>query len=469
VAIVIRIGQTGEAALIGFMTAGAYLALAPAVVNGDGLGYLKAATGGGLYPGHLTYVPLLRLAARLLAAGPRPVDALWAGRLVSAAGAWLAVGSTGTAAARLCGARAGRVAALGLAASFGMVAAGSDVESYAPALGAIGVFVYALARRRDGGAGWSALAALAIVTATLLHVENLLLLGPAVVASPGRERPWIVALVGVVVGGWYASVAPALGWLAGSSHGFHYPITPLSPAVALYGAAKALVYSPYPYEASWARVLGQFLVGAVALLALARLARRGGAPLGPGATWAWAIPYAAVGMAFFASDAERWVFLLPLGWLSVAAAGRPGRALAVAGLLAVANLVLWLPVARDDGFRARARLASRHLRAGDLVICPGHGWDEYLGFYEGPPVEIFPLVYYAGALGGRAPLAQALAAARARAERRGARALAVRLDDRRDPLGWKELRPFGVTPVTVGELVPGRRVPLGDGVAEIEP
>jgi hypothetical protein len=46
--------------------------------------------------------------------------------------------------------------------------------------------------------------------------------------------------------------------------------------------------------------------------------------------------------------------------------------------------------------------------------------------------------------------------------------LGVRLDDDRDPLGWKELRPLGVTPATVGELLPGKRVPLGDGVFALE-
>jgi hypothetical protein len=40
----------------------------------------------------------------------------------------------------------------------------------------------------------------------------------------------------------------------------------------------------------------------------------------------------------------------------------------------------------------------------------------------------------------------------------------VRLEDDSDPLGWKELRRFGLGPSEVGALLPGRRVPLGDDV-----
>ena len=41
-------------------TAALAVALRPAVVNGDGLGYLKAAPTGIVVPGHLGYLPLLR-------------------------------------------------------------------------------------------------------------------------------------------------------------------------------------------------------------------------------------------------------------------------------------------------------------------------------------------------------------------------------------------------------------------------
>src|SRR5438270_10856191 len=70
-------------ALAAVAVAVAYLAMAPVVVNGDGLGYLKAALSGTLYPGHLGYVPLLALVAKISGA-TQPMELLWPARVVSA-------------------------------------------------------------------------------------------------------------------------------------------------------------------------------------------------------------------------------------------------------------------------------------------------------------------------------------------------------------------------------------------------
>ena len=280
-------------------------------------------------------------------------------------------------------------------------------------------------------------------------------------------RARLVAAAALPIAAAYALVLPAHGvaWLGAASHGLRYPLRWSAPAVALYGACKALVYAPYPYEASWARVLGCFAVGAAAALALAGCARR---PLGRAATAAWIVPYALVGVGFWSSDAERWTFLLPLVWL--AAAARPRRALAVAALVFAANVALWLPAARDATVRARARAAARHLADGDLVLGPGHGWDEYLGFYDGPRVTPFPLVYWAGAVGKAAlpsEIARAVAAARAA---RHAVFLARLSPDDPDPMGWKELRLFDVTRANVRALLPpGRVTPVGDGLERFDP
>jgi hypothetical protein len=441
-------------AAIAVAAAALYAWLAPAVVNGDGLGYLRAAWTGGVYPGHLGYVPLLRLFA-----GARAVDALGAARALSIGGAALAALSTGAAARRLGG--RGEVAAAGLAASYSVIVSGSDVESYAPALACVCVALWALARAHAGGPriGEGAIAGVAAAAAALLHVENLLLVAPLTVGLRGRARALALAICALTVGGAYAwAHATPLG----ASHGFAYPLRPWTPFVALYGAAKALVFSPYPYEASWPRVLACFAAGTAALAAVAQLARRGGAPLGRAVTLAWALPYTAVGVAFFASDHERWIFLLPLLWLSVARAGHPrARAgLVLAGALVAVNLALWLPRARDDSWRRRAAAAATHALKGDLIVSPGHGWDEYVGFYEGPSVTPYPLVYWAAALGGAGPLSQHLRERIARAPR----VLLVRFADDGDPMGWKELARFGVTRETARALFAGRRTPLGDGV-----
>jgi hypothetical protein len=261
---------------------------------------------------------------------------------------------------------------------------------------------------------------------------------------------------------------PAHGaaWLGGASHGLSYPLRLTTPAIAIYGACKALVYSQYPYEASWLRVLAQFAVGALLLGLLLSTLRGARSPLPRAVVLAWLVPYALVGCAFYASDAERWTFLLPLFWLLVAATPRPRRALAAVAAVALANAVVWLPVARDDGVRVRARRAAAHLADGDLVIGPGHGWDEYIGFYEGPRVVPFPLVYWAGKLGGAAPLAHAVEVAAAGAPR----VFVARFADDGDPMGWKELALFGITRANAGPLLPaGELIDVGDGLQQLRP
>jgi hypothetical protein len=440
-------------ALVAVAAAVAYLAMAPRVVNGDGLGYLKAALAGTLYPGHLAYVPLLATIAKLVGA-TRPVELLWPARVVSALAAAIAVALVGSIAERRGESRAAGIAAsVGLAASWGALSAGSDVESYAPALGALVAALWCADRQRPIAAG------LLCALATLFHVENLLFVGVAALIVERRARLVVAAALPIAIA--YAIVLPAhgVGWLASASHGLRYPLRWTAPVVAVYGACKALVYAPYPYEASWARVLGCFAVGAAAALALATGARR---PLSRAATAAWIVPYALVGVAFYASDAERWTFLLPLAWL--AAAAHPRRALAVAAGIALANVAVWLPTARDATLRLRAGAAAQKLADGDVVVGPGHGWDEYIGFYDGPRVTPFPLVYWAGAV-GRDALPATLARVAA-----GHRLFVARFADDGDPMGWKELRLFGITRDNARALLPaGHDVDVGDGLARWQP
>ena len=137
--------------------AAVYLALAPAVVNGDGLGYLKAALAGTIYPGHLAYVPLLALLAKIA----RADRGRWSccGRRASrgAGGGVGGVGAGGDRAARFGADRGDRAAAAGLLASWGALSAGSDVEAYVLALAALSV-----ARARAAAARADRAAALAV-------------------------------------------------------------------------------------------------------------------------------------------------------------------------------------------------------------------------------------------------------------------------------------------------------------------
>src|SRR5689334_10016174 len=90
-----------------------YARTAPAVVNPDGLGYIK------LLPhnfaaGHLLYMPLLRLAAAVCRG-----DGLIAGRVLSAAAGAVAVGGLYGCARALAGRFEAALAASGLAVSYG--------------------------------------------------------------------------------------------------------------------------------------------------------------------------------------------------------------------------------------------------------------------------------------------------------------------------------------------------------------
>jgi hypothetical protein len=246
--------------------------------------------------------------------------------------------------------------------------------------------------------------------------------------------------------------------------------------VALYGAAKTLVYAPYPYQASWTRVIACALAGVAALATVGWLARRPGrAPSLPRAVaWAWALPYALVGIAFFASDNERWLFLLPPAWLAVAAGVERPRArrvaLALAGALAALDLALGLPLQRDASIRERAAALTELVSPHDLVVSPGHSWDEYIGFYQGVPIDHFPMIYFCGLLGGSSAMRAELAHRVADARARGSRVFLARVDEPEGADGWKELQLFGVTPSNVAELLPpGRRVQVAPGLVRLDP
>jgi hypothetical protein len=391
----------------------------------------------------------------------RPIALLWPARVLSAASAATAALALAATARRRFGAGAATAATAGFLASWGALAAGSDVESYAPALAAVTLALYFAVAERPVAAG------LAVAAAALFHVENVLFGLPLLLLLPdGRARGRFVAAAALPVAAVYQRLVAHHGtrWLFGASHGLAYPLHWYTPGVAIYGACKALVYAPYPYEAAWSRVAVAFAVGLAAALALATCMRR---PLPRAVVVAWVAPYALVAVRFFGSDAERWVFLLPLAWL--AAAARPRRALTIAALVAVANVASWLPAARDATFRDRAVAAAAHLEPGDLVIGPGHGWDEYLGFYDRSGVTPLPLIYCAGAY-GVAALPDLFAGAVATTRAAGHRVYLARLVDDGDPNGWKELRQFGVTPATARRLLPrGHAVAIGAGLERWDP
>jgi hypothetical protein len=483
--------------VLGALAAWLYLATAPAVVNPDGLGYLK------LLPhnfaaGHLLYMPALRLVTRLFHG-----DGLHAGRLLDAL-----LGGTGvvlfygivrrvlTHSARAVltdedGRFAATFAACGLALSYGYWSEAADVEAYAAATVALLSTLRLLLAYGTRPTLLRALAAGALLgVAVLTHLTHVLLAPLAFVYvlahAPSRRVGVAHAACAVGLGGLvaidlyaYAAFAVrghdlhgALRWIGTAAHGFRYQGGPYRLADGLYGLCKSLVWAPYLHEADAPKLLGQFLLGLLPLVALGALLaakRRTLPPLDWKLGAWWTLPYALLALAFFGSDPERWLFVLPALWLLAAAlvAQLPRRravALAVAAYLFAVNFPTGiLPAHRDaDGTRFRAESSGRKLAAGDLVIFPGHSWDEYVSFFAPAEVEPFPVCYYVARDGAEAAferLGREIDAARARS----GRVFAARLFDESDPgddrRGWDELQALGFDRAEVRRRVLAARPP----------
>ena len=449
-----------------------YLLTAPAIPNLDGLGYLK------LLPhnfaaGHWLYMPALRALTRVVG------DGLRAGRLYDAL-----LGGTGVVlfygiARRMLGAwdaRAQRlgalVAAVGLAVSYGYWSEANDVEAYAAAMVALLATVrMALSFRPHPTIGRALSTGLLLAVAVLSHLSHVLL--SVFVAyylyTHARGRRWLPPLVALATGGalslgayaWAAFVVRghdlhgAIAWVLTAQHGFVTQGGPYRLADAIYGLCKAVVFSPYLYESDAQKLVGQFLLGFLPLVALAvglRDHRRALGRLDGGVLWSWAAPYALLGVVFFGADPERWIFVLPVGWVLAAAVvvelERPARAAALAlawvGALNLCTAV-W-PAHQDQWPRQKAEATATFLHDGDLLIFPGHSWDEYVSFYGKAKFEPFPAAYYAARDGAKAcwaRLDQEIAATRAH----GGRIFAVRVfdDADQDPRGFWELGTVGIS------------------------
>jgi hypothetical protein len=455
-----------------------YLVTAPAIPNLDGLGYLKLLSHN-FAAGHLLFMPALRALTRLVG------DGLHAGRLYDAL-----LGGTGVVlqysiARRLLAAwdedaaRLGAAfAACGLGLSYGYWSEANDVEAYAAATVALLATVrMALSFAPHPSLGRAAATGALLGLAVLSHLSHVLL--AAFVAyylfCHARGRRWLPPSLALAIGGalslsLYAYAAlvvrghdlhGAIAWIATAQHGFVTTGGAYRLADAIYGLCKAIVFSPYLYEADAQKLIGQFLLGLVPLGALfvgALTGRRARERLDLTALAWWTAPYALLGVAFFGADPERWIFVLPAGWILAAALvlelPRRGRAVAAVLLWVGAfNLVtaVW-PAHRDQWPRQKAELTARQLHDGDLLIFPGHSWDEYVVFYGTPRFEPFPVSYYAardGAAAAWTRLDKEIAEARAR----GGQVFCVRVfdDADQDPRGFWELATVGVSRAALKE------------------
>jgi hypothetical protein len=355
-----------------------------------------------------------------------------------------------------------------------------QIETYAPAILAAVAVLWSLARHRDARGSrrivWAALAGLFVAVAAQLHLTLVLLAVPLVVvlSRAGGFPSAAVALAAFAVA-FSLALAAALGhegitsagaawsWLRSSDHGIPDPHGWSAPLVALWGAARALIHVPYPYQASPLLYVPLTVVAALAWIVLVVLARRARAAMDWWLLGSWSIPLVLFAMIFFPSDTERWIFVLPVVFLVLAGQGGAGAGdaapstpklrAALLVLMALINLGLaQLPAALDRTPLNRARAAERIARSGALVVSPGHGWPELVGLGSASPPERFPLIYHVGAEGG---LEAAVKEMHARIEstlRRGAPVFVARLRDREDPRGFKELGWYGLTPEGFAKL-----------------
>jgi len=479
-----------------------YLCTAPAVPNADGLGYLKLLPHN-FAPGHLLYMPALRGLTHLLGG-----DGLSAGRLLNAVLGGTGVVLTYGLVRRALGALplgrpfsaedirfAASFAAAGLGLSFGYWIQGADVEAYAGAMVALLATVRLLVAYAARPTLWRALAVGALLGISVMCHLTHVVLTPFVFAylfahAPSRRDSWLHATLAVALGGLstiggyaYAALyvrkhdlAGAIIWISSAQHGFVQSNGIYRLADAIYGLAKSIIFSPYLHESDAPRLLGQFLLGLAPLIALGALyvsRRRALPPVEWRLGLLWIAPYAMLGVLFFGSDSERWLFILPALWLLAATlvAERPHRvreALLVLAYLGVLNFAtgLW-PQHADSAIRGHAESAARPLHDGDLIVFPGHSWDEYVSFFTGAKVTPFPIAYYAARDGVEAGW-QRLEKEVSDAHARGGKVYALRVFDEHDedPRGFEELASLGLDHAALREHLRTRAtvVPLpGDG------
>jgi|GEM_PF-2380592 len=467
-----------EALLLGTLGTLLYLLTAPSMVNSDGLGYLK------LLPhnfaaGHLLYMPLLRATTQLVG------DGLRAGRLLNAL-----LGGTGLVLTYGLARRVLRLLPLGrpftdedvrfaaiaatvlLGLSYGYWVESADVEAYSAAL----VAMLATLRLLSAWMARPTVARAAAVgvllgLSVLCHLTHVMLAVPCAIimaSTSDRNRGRWHAVLALGLGGvialsayLYAAIivrgqdlAGALRWVATAAHGFRdgAGIWRLGDAVA--GLSKALVYSPYLYEGDGPRMMTLFLCGFLPLVWALRLVWRERGSFTTEvrrAALAWVVPYGLVGLLFFGSDVERWVFVLPALCVATGAvlARRPRRRtllVVAAGYLLLLN---WLtaigPMHRDTRVKVRAVAAAQATQPGDLLVFPGHSWDEYVPLYARGRVEPFPLAYYVARDGEKAALDHLEADAR-RVIAAGGRLVSLRLfgDFDGDARGFEEMQLLGV-------------------------
>ncbi len=358
------------------------------------------------------------------------------------------------------------------------------MEAYATCVALMTGAALALCPPYEERVTWRAvvIAAVLLALCTLMHT-SLVLFTPFVAYAAWRAtRSWVKTVASVVIAGGLSLItfltvalgvrgmcmSETISWILTSDNGYaQRPSATLSFVLTnagrvFYGVGRTLVHSPAPdrlgSDASFrlsAVGIGFFIVAAsiVSFLLIHRVKQEVRQPLR--ALWAWFVPLLLFGFLFWPSATERWVLVLPVMWLlaALAVASIETRWLSAAfgvfllGVPTVFNIVTVSEERKlDERTLERSAAISGELRSGDLLLYPGHTWDEYVGFYEDVPVERFIIASFAGEERGDAEALLARLRTRSDAtHERGGRVVAVRVFDVPDSHhGWSLLRAMDI-------------------------
>jgi hypothetical protein len=414
-----------------------YLAWPAATLNYDGLGYYycaaRAEWAGKFPPGHLLYCPLTTVLG-WLGEAVRPGSLRHVMVLVNQVAVATAAFLVYRIAHRLGLPPLGRwVAGLGLAFSYGAWIQAVDVETYALALvfvtGSILVMVRYGAR---GTARQLVLLGGLNSLAALFHLATLSVAGTSLALILWRQResprralqacaiylsslglfflgPLLLVAVGLAG---VTTLGELLAWLHSSGHGFRIVVDALSIARAVYGLARSFVVLEFFWEASRLAIAlkGAFLlVGAAwAVWQIPRAWRQLGATAKMilASSSVFVLTQAGLGVYFYGSDSERWIFILPLLWLllagAVSATNRRPRAPVVAGLVLMFLLNLTqgiYPSSGDSSTERHVRALERVLPRHAVIVTPGGDhWLDYYHYFTGHRPDTIDLLHLALAL-----------------------------------------------------------------------
>jgi hypothetical protein len=410
---------------------GLNLTLTPIMIDGDGLAHASRA----MYEGFLSGMnPKHPLAAAVLRAIYLPIRALGLSRMALTAFVSISsLSAVGTLLLLACSLyprfiRSRTVmllCALAVVVSYGVFSRASTIEVYAPALFLdVALIAYCLrcpfTQYRN-----AVVASLMLIMAVGFHVTNLLLVpgvSALVIGRTPRERIVKTLLVGGTTFLWGIGVIVFLLWLGPGRAKWPPDLAVILPRAdpqpswgfsghvsrAAYGFARTVAFLPSIRELRPTLAVPYMGLTGGGFLLFCHLARRGFlAHLGEQGKLLTmlacvATPFVLIGVCYYPSDPERWLFLMPALWLLIGLAWdryerMPGRRIIawdspILLIMIVIGLGTYNAAALLPGTLANRNLAglrelSRLTTLDDLVISPAGVKSRINEFYLNSPIQ----------------------------------------------------------------------------------